>query len=444
MDLFTKTGTTLKKRASLSFRLGLQKPTFATLNEEPTRYYDFVDTPVLFRPSSPLIERQEISPELESNIRYACSLLVYRIEQGVPSPHRHRPATAMSPRGSVEDLRIKAQLESKYLAPKVGPEVAARKGKYDSGVVLTQQPSIQTMRALHSRSGEPSESEDNRTGSVFSNSRTGTSCSSTNTSYSPGRSWTSPAVSSPKQNAMLSMTGGNVMGCVQQENYDTKAFLSSSLKSEASPEDDSVSEDIEVFLDADTSTDEDGAPLFSSPQALNNASPSLGITKDPKSKRQSTLRDQPTESSIQESNLIGLGASGLEQSINPPSIIIDSRGRTHILTAEEETQRLEDLQQAVMAKMETGLIKSNPIRHPLPSQCENAKDQNGTNSRPRSSAFRLKSSWPAKTSNKTAPFNQKVQFQQTITTTTAAQQSVFKKLASFFFSERNTPPCAGE
>ncbi|RAH75847.1 hypothetical protein BO86DRAFT_405210 [Aspergillus japonicus CBS 114.51] len=186
MDFLTK-DLLLKKRTSFSFLFGSKKPTFAlhddNLDDQPPRYYDL-------SPQKPnenaiarneaeddeddlLSTRQELSPELEAQVRYACSLLVYRIEQGISSnycPNRAKEAAAARKKRistitatstlSGSSAAAAAQVEAKYLLSsttkklrngmigRFGNGIFARDGseKHDSGVGLTQQPSIATMR----------------------------------------------------------------------------------------------------------------------------------------------------------------------------------------------------------------------------------------------------------------------------------------------------------
>ncbi|KAL3442189.1 hypothetical protein BJX65DRAFT_227651 [Aspergillus insuetus] len=364
MDVRLSKKTALKRRASLSLLFGSQKPTFAALNDKPTRYYDFVDTPALRKPATPLIDRQDIPPELESKIKYACSLLAYRVEQGVPSPPRTQVQRRTTRAGFGEQMPAKAQLESKYSVSKMGTQTG-----YDSGVGLTQQPSMQTMRVLNSRSGDASDSGDTRTVSIFSNTtRTGTSCSNTSAINS--------TTQSPKQNGneLQSMTGEDVPGQAQYQDCDTKAFLTEASQPLSSHPMTNISghspsttnNRVEVFLNPDTTT----TTNLSSETLSSHPSPSLGLSRVPAHQCQpSNLRDsyqaqEPDQEEGQDANIIGLGTTCTN---NEPhhgrsrSIIIDSDGRARLLTPDEESQRNKALQQAVLAKMTSGFMKYNPI-----------------------------------------------------------------------------------
>lgn len=53
----------------------------------------------------------------------------------------------------------------------------------------------------------------------------------------------------------------------------------------------------------------------------------------------------------------------------PPAVIIDSNGKRHTMSSDEELKRHRDLQQAVREKMYTGMIKPRPVsdtHHPRP------------------------------------------------------------------------------
>ncbi|PYH86499.1 hypothetical protein BO82DRAFT_360796 [Aspergillus uvarum CBS 121591] len=186
MDFLTK-DLLLKKRTSFSFLFGSKKPTFAlhddNLDDQPPRYYDL--SPQKHNDNATaqneaeededmlLSTRQELSPELEAQVRYACSLLVYRIEQGISSnycPNRAKEAAAARKKRistitatstlSGSSAAAAAQVEAKYMLSsttkklrngmigRFGTGIFARDGseKHDSGVGLTQQPSIATMR----------------------------------------------------------------------------------------------------------------------------------------------------------------------------------------------------------------------------------------------------------------------------------------------------------
>ncbi|KAF9890998.1 hypothetical protein FE257_005255 [Aspergillus nanangensis] len=384
-----KASSVMKNRPSLSLLFSPQKPTFTFADDEPSRYYNFVDTPVQHKPASPLIDRQAIDPDLESDIRFSCSLLIYRIERGVPAPKDQskkseyaetRPGTAVP------------QIDSKYQAPNVGPEAAALKGKFDSGVGLTAQPSQQTMRLLlqSSHSDRPSEFETSR--SVFSQRRCTTAGSvTTYTDNSSQRSLNS------RQAEMQSMTGVTLSGQAPPQNHDTRAFLSGKEKPQSpNTDDDDSSDDVEVFLSPDAAFSSSGVPSFCSPPTtLSAASPSFGLSEDYASIQQSKRYEGPEVMTEGPGNSIGLGDS-VENENYGPGVVIDSNGFMHVLSAEEESKRDVGIRQAVMARMNAGHSRpetSGPqTRIAAPPPAYMAPDR-----RPPTAMSRLQTSWSTRT-----------------------------------------------
>ncbi|KAL4737500.1 hypothetical protein BDV11DRAFT_191488 [Aspergillus similis] len=360
MDVL-RSRTALKRRASLSLLFGSQKPMFAAaLDEKPTRYYDFVDTPSPPKRPSPFISRQEISPELESKIRFSCSLLAYQIEQGIPSLTNTSAGcgAAKEPGGSIT---TDTQLVLKAPISNPRPEPASSTG-YGSGVGLTQQqPSMQTMRVQHSQSGDASDTGDTRAISIFSNSRTGTSCS--NTSAEP--SCPQSSSQSPRTNEIKPTTGGIITGYRQpKRTHTTKTFLSESSPSpnlsEPAPEKQNV-EDTNLFLNPTRTV----TNLSSETLTLSgHPSPSLGLTRV----SATTQHQKTTFSTYSHVN------SNLKKS---RSIIIDTAGNARFLTPDEETQRNKALQHAVLCKMTPGIMRYKPTQEPSRRQSKQRSTDDG-------------------------------------------------------------------
>ncbi|KAL4768329.1 hypothetical protein BDW60DRAFT_131158 [Aspergillus nidulans var. acristatus] len=353
--------TAPKRRASLSLLFGSQKPTFAAaLDEKPTRYYDFVDTPSPLKRPSPFISRQEISPELESKIRFSCSLLAYQIEQGIPSLAHNQGDRDAAQDEPGESITTEAQLVLKAPISNPRPKTASATG-YDSGVGLTQQPSMQTMRVQHSQSGDASDTGDTRAISIFSNPRTSTSCSNTSaeTSY-PQSSSQSPRTNEPKP------TTGAIRTGYRQPKWTrtTKAFLSESPPSPTlsgpAREKENI-EDTNLFLNPTstvTNLSSETLTLSSHP------SPSLGLTRVPAT----TQHQKPTFTSYAHVN------SNLRKS---RSIIIDTAGIARFLTPDEEAQRNKALQHAVLSKMTPGIMRYNPTQEPPRQQSKQRSTDDG-------------------------------------------------------------------
>ncbi|RAL14432.1 uncharacterized protein BO97DRAFT_476725 [Aspergillus homomorphus CBS 101889] len=515
MDFLTK-DLLLKKRTSFSFLFGSNRPTFALHNEspedQPPGYYD-VPPKKENKPAAPQMAseededtlhstRQELSSELEAQVRYACSLLVYRIEQGISSNYspnrakavaaaRRKRVSAVTATSTISgcDTAAAAQIETKYLLSsttkklrdgvmgRLGGGIFARDGgisidgeKHDSGVGLTQQPSIATMRegqrsklgSSHSNytAAQPLESvtagnldkeateaivggehsmivspisptapegeEDviispitvstttttiaNTTGSGSTVYRTvPTSLSPTDSSnHATSSEDTNPTSSrEPNQHQHRSefltrgaaATGEETTQC--RRDQDTAVFLSPtdpapdrqahSATADENP-DLTNDSDVEVFLDPETAaeyiTSSAGGVGGVGISLLTTSTPSLGLTIDPASARQSRVYIPPAPATInidaganptateedaskikrkltytptypsqlpQLQNLTTMTTDQTEGEDEPP-IIIDTNGNAHVMNRDEELERDRGLQQAVMTKMQTGSI----------------------------------------------------------------------------------------
>ncbi|KAE8142272.1 hypothetical protein BDV38DRAFT_278440 [Aspergillus pseudotamarii] len=361
-SLLRRKGTSMNRRGSISQLLHIQKPTFSLLQEQPTRYYDLVDSHGYNEPSSPSTHCQYISPELESDIRYACSLLVYRIERGVPSPPANQSSNPSTRLGSEKRDHSSAaqegtvpQIDSKYFSPKVGAEVAAMKDKLDSGVGLTQQPSRQTMRLLKSSHSDARSDSDERTsGSLCSQVRSTTSGSDTSNAEESNSQ--SPVKDSP-QDEKQNMMGSSIRDA-QTKDQDTMSFLAGTCNSGLTSNE--ALEDMEVFLNPDVGLDSDGIPSFTSPSTfLDSTSPSFGVSSGLTQSGQPGPITQSRFLGDRPGTMAGLDRSQSGQSENEPGVIIDGNGVARVLTAAEEAQRNLNLQQAVMAKMKSNVVESS-------------------------------------------------------------------------------------
>ncbi|PKY07262.1 hypothetical protein P168DRAFT_315774 [Aspergillus campestris IBT 28561] len=404
-------------RPSLSFVFGSQKPTFAGVLNNMSPTYDTINSPIL--PSSPLISRQKIAPQLEADVRYACSLLVYRIEQGVPAPGAHRISTTSEAAVRSAEVRA-AQIESKYLTPSVGPEVAKRATKFDSGVGLTQQPSMQTMRNLHSSHSD----RRSDTGSIFSRNRCATPGSNTTSAWDTDPSSGRASLKSPRKQSrqpkrpgdyMRSMNGAPATGVPQTHvDMETLTFLMGPEPDGFQPPpaagpDDSP-ENFEVFLNADATFATGDVPSFCSPQPglLHPAAPSFGLPNGDAStppRIPAPMRDGPSSSRPS----IGLAEETDDEAADwherpEPAVIIDSSGFMHIMTAEEEEERHQTLQQAVLARMNTAPADSSPQhpQEPAPAQLQQNHSEPEPQHRPRPSTTPSRPSAPPQLSSRPA------------------------------------------
>ncbi|KAG2412801.1 hypothetical protein HFD88_010358 [Aspergillus terreus] len=390
----------LKKRPSLAF-FNSQKPTFTFSGDTPSRYFDFIDTPSHHHPPSPLIDRQKIDPALESEIRFSCSLLIYRIERGVPSTEQ-APSERNSPQKDDSPAAL-PQINSKYYTPQAGPDLAALKdNRYDSGVALTAQPSRQTMRILQSsHSDRPSEPDTVRPGSssIFSQRRCTTAGSATTYASQHSLGGARPPTE------IQSVTGAPAPGqSSPAHKKGTRAFLCGPdpkpQTSTPNTDDDNTDlsdSDVEVFLGSDAafmSTDTVPSFLSTPPTSWSTTSPSFALPDGGYvSSRQSKLYDgEPLE------RMGGVGHSDAAESsrgglAHEPGVIVDSRGFMHIMTAEEESRRETSLREAVMARMGASSRPVSRIAPPPTAVCADSARLR----RPRSNASRLPSSWSART-----------------------------------------------
>ncbi|RAL00213.1 uncharacterized protein BO80DRAFT_357678 [Aspergillus ibericus CBS 121593] len=407
-----------KRRTSFSFLFGSQKSTLVTQNQ-PTRYYDFVDTPEFYQPPSPLIERQQVPKELEAQIRNACTLLVCRVEQGVPSGGKKR-ARAVTTNTVMQESSMTAQVDSKYMLPKVGADVAALKDKFDSGVALTQQPSMQAMRTLHSQSKQQSKSDSLGSGRATSSHSAVTNATQSMSPPQSRRGMGHHIMSWGKRSRSRS--------CSQSRSQSTEAILDgfSEPVDEDSHPDILTEDNVEVFLDPDAAIMSSGVASFHSPQILTNSSPGLDTSgNSPSHCHSGVALETPTAIPSEYTDPMILDTLDAEFCKQQPGIIIDSSGLAHVLSAAEETQRAMHIQQAVRAKMKSGTI-TNVSTTALPA-CPDSVDET-QNLRPGSNASRLKTSWSAMskaTSLKRKPRGD-----------TSSEPTVFRKLVNFFSKRR--------
>ncbi|KAI2934999.1 hypothetical protein CBS147343_183 [Aspergillus niger] len=379
-----------KRRTSFSFLFGSQKPTLITqqsqpAHNQPTRYWDFVDSPGTYQPPSPLVDRPNIPTDVEEQIRNACSLLVYKIGKGQQSGSSKR-SRAVTTNTTMHESSTAPQIDSMYVSPKVGADVAALKNKYDSGVALTQQPSMQAMRVLHSQTSQNLKCDSLKSGRATSSHSALPSDGTQSSSAPPSRAgYDNQVIGSGKWS--------------RDRGQSVKPFLDGSESESHSNEDgpqyvDAVcGDDVEVYLDPETTLMSTGVPSFHSPHSVpSNISPGLGKSVEPSPNGHCGVAglETPTVQPPEYTAPLDLGSSAVEESKQHPGIIIDSSGLAHVLTAAEESERDMNIQQAVMAKMRTGTIANASSPH-LPVYTEST--DNVSNLRPGSNASRLKTSW---------------------------------------------------
>ncbi|KAL2010371.1 hypothetical protein VTN00DRAFT_6178 [Thermoascus crustaceus] len=128
------------KRRMFSLSRGSNKPVTNFPPEDPSRHYDFVDTPVQYGPDSPLIERRRLSFGSEAQLRYACMTLFHSIETGTPyqpegAAPKRKPKRNSGHKFLHRKVSSKAKNEHGHLCVAGGGNDIAKE-KYDSGVEL--------------------------------------------------------------------------------------------------------------------------------------------------------------------------------------------------------------------------------------------------------------------------------------------------------------------
>ncbi|KAA8647648.1 uncharacterized protein ATNIH1004_006342 [Aspergillus tanneri] len=254
-----------------------------------------------------------------------------------------------------------------------------------------------------------------------------------NTKYT-GRRISQTPTSSSGQTQMQSMTGASAIGHAQTPDQDTMNFLASAGKSPPSSSGDDRPDDVEVFLNPDATLMSTGVASFSSPETLLNLpSPDFESSSNNAPSRQS----QPNISSdtqVDETQMIGLGTSGIEKSEHQPGIIIDRTGYMHVMTVEEETERNKQLQQAVMAKMKSVPASPESLNAQNAQPNKNmAKRPCTSDKRPQSVASRLQSSWSSKTGGTLSKWKCR---SEVPTNSQSQRPTLFQKIARFFGERR--------
>lgn len=222
------------------------------------------------------------------------------------------------------------------------------------------------------------------------------------------------------------MTGVAVIGHPQPPNPDTKSFLADENQSSSPDTKVDETDDTEVFLNPDATLMSTGVASFSSPETLLNLSSPDGRASDNQPSRWSQSTVSCTTQGEQ-TQVIGLGTTAIKDAENRAGVIIDSNGYMHVMSAEEESQRNEHLQQAVMAKMQAGRA-ADPVQ--LPADATDSKRPETSSQRPQS---RLHSAWSSKTRETMSKW--KSRFDEPASEK-AAGAGFFQKIATLFGKRR--------
>ncbi|PKX96968.1 uncharacterized protein P174DRAFT_457694 [Aspergillus novofumigatus IBT 16806] len=376
----------IRAKPSLSLIFGSQNSGSAR-REECSRYYDLKHTPIIFRRRSVLIERRKISPRLERQIRWSCVLLAKSIEQeefehdirqtqtshdAAPPPQKDEINTAVSAPG--EQSRCNNNIR-----------------KYDSAVELHSQqvssltnepPSTSPFHDLHEfNSGSNHDSS-------TSVSSPATTCS--DMTFCTGLSSIEPSLKGLAPNVQDQPSTPEEISVECPPAQSEEAFLAGESSPNLSTDEETISDDIEVFLNPDKTT----LNLGRTPSLSRPCTKASQLTHKPRFEdfpavpQSDTTEAHETSDGDLPPNPVDFGATCIRKRDDEPAAIVDSSGAVHIMTDAEEAQRNSDLQLAVMEKMKTGIIRcsvtsaaeqgaaappSKPDKSPLPASAKQKK-----------------------------------------------------------------------
>ncbi|GIK00399.1 hypothetical protein Aspvir_004422 [Aspergillus viridinutans] len=350
----------IRTKPSLSFLFGSQQNSGFARREECSRYYDLKHTPIIFRRRSVLIERRKISPWLEREIRWSCVLLAKSIEQEEFEHDIRQTLTCHDASLPPEKVEVHAAVSAPGEQSQCNNDIR----KYDSAIELdTQQvssltnelPSTSPFHDLHEFNS--SSNHDSST----SASSPATTCS--DMTFCTGLSSIEPSLKGLAPNVQDQHPTTEEISVECPPAQSEEAFLAGEASPNLSTDEETISDDVEVFLNPDKTTPDLGrTPSLSRPctkaAQLDHqprcedfpAVPQSNTTEAHKtSDGDLTTNDPPP-------NPGGFGATCIRKHDDQPAAIVDSSGVVHIMTDAEEAQRNSDLQLAVMEKMKTGII----------------------------------------------------------------------------------------
>ncbi|GFG07703.1 hypothetical protein IFM61392_04993 [Aspergillus lentulus] len=346
----------IRTKSSLSLLFGSQENSGSTRREECSRYYDLKHTPIIFRRRSVLIERRTISPRLERQIRWSCVLLAKSIEQ---EEFEHDIRQTQTCHDDAPPPK-KDEIDTAVSAPGEQSQCNNNIRKYDSAIELhTQQvfsltnepPSTSPFHDLHeSNSGSNHDSS-------TSASSPATICS--DMTFCTGLSSIEPSLKGLAPNVQDQPSTSEAISVEFPPAQSEEVFLAGESSPNLSTDEETISDDVEVFLNPDKTTLNLGrTPSLSRPctkaSQLNHKPRFEDFPAAPQS---NTTEAHETSDGDLPPNPVEFGATCIRERDDEPAAIVDSSGVVHIMTDAEEAQRNSDLQLAVMEKMKTGIIR---------------------------------------------------------------------------------------
>ncbi|KAL1962571.1 hypothetical protein VTN77DRAFT_9364 [Rasamsonia byssochlamydoides] len=410
-----------KMRKRFTFHLGSHKPSFAFPPEDRSRYYDFVDTPVNWRPSSPLIERRNLTPVEEVQLRYACKVLCEMIVRGeippkLPQSDESYPEKKTAPERVDQEASPQVSSEpveahNKRTSEETNGNGSVEKGLCDSGIGLESTESPVTKPTTETDGSKlaatddvsedfPQDSSDVGLAQFYPGESDDIVVSVPNAPLTSDSNQTITCRHTPHDVANMTGSRANpVIGPREpidwydvdwQNEADDEYFTRGMFVGPDSEDPDVDSPDsvvrpaseVNPVTDLPAESRPGRTPSFSRPRAVSRAaSKRVSRSRDldivpplPKEVSSERLQDhrRPSQLSLETREDVVAGEyafSGVEvvhgQQISHKSgggvaVIIDTDGMERVMTEAEEKQRYLDLQRAVMEKMSTGVIGTAP------------------------------------------------------------------------------------
>jgi hypothetical protein len=126
-----------------------EQSAFTFFPEDRSRHYDFVDTPVNWRPSSPLIDRQHLTPVDQVQLRHACKVLCEMIARGEIPPPLPPSGRSFSERKAASEHDVRepsypvpsepVERHGQYVSEETNEDGPAERRLYDSGIIIEEE-----------------------------------------------------------------------------------------------------------------------------------------------------------------------------------------------------------------------------------------------------------------------------------------------------------------
>ncbi|KAN0075590.1 hypothetical protein V8E54_006860 [Elaphomyces granulatus] len=320
--------------------------------EDQSRHYEFIDSPGHWRPGSPLIERQSLDLTDEALLRHACSLLCEDVQIRERSSQVLQPDLALRRKSThLENPLLAASNSSKIDSLSISrnprPEILVEKGKYDSGVGLEAEYSVDA----YSNANFLGYSEDAPSRDLMEERP----ATATEVDPAPSDSVETKADADTQTNPSLEPTPRLQLGCHDEDKEDSDNPRNSIKWTDISSvlaRSSSFSRPQSLQVEA-TKRSPGGANLaardsLTSKEAVQSTAPERLL--------QSMVGAQKKSDQDKSTRALQFPDRSGTRDEKGTAVIIDTDGAERAMTAAEERQRYLDLQRAVMEKMFTGTI----------------------------------------------------------------------------------------